>query len=96
MRSSEAVGKLAGLLRGRELRGLEDAAVHLADERHGVRHALVPAGVAPCALASLTAGLQIFIACELENMENIIYIGITVASECICGTCTSAFLQHST
>lgn len=68
MRSSEAVGKFAGLLRGRELRGLEDAAVHLADERHGVCHALVPAGVPPCALTSLTTGLQIFITPNVMNV----------------------------
>ena len=62
MRSSEAVPGCAGLLRGGELRGLEYAAVHLANERDRVRYALVPAGVAPCALTSLATSLQIFIA----------------------------------
>lgn len=51
-----------GLLRGRELGGLEDAAVHLADERHGVGDALVPAGVAPRALAGLAPRLQVLVA----------------------------------
>lgn len=36
--------------------------MHLADERHGVSDALVPAGVAPCALACLATGLQVLVA----------------------------------
>lgn len=62
MRLSEA--RAGSLLGGGELCGLEDAAVHLADERHRVGHALVPARVTPCALTSLATSLEIFIACK--------------------------------
>lgn len=61
--------ELRCLLGGREVSGFEDAAVHLADERHGVGDALVPAGVAPRALAGLAPRLQVLVA---PNMMHIV------------------------
>lgn len=60
------------LLGGREVSGFEDAAVHFPDERHGVGHALVPAGVAPRALAGLAPRLQVLVACARDSLVGIV------------------------